>query len=271
MKRVVVKVGTHVLTEQNRICKERMLNLVKFLVDLMEKHEVILVSSAAIAAGYSRLKLDKSILSNRQALAAIGQPWLIEAYNRKLDRFGKMAAQVLITAEDFDSRKRTKNARRLIDALIENSVLPIINENDAVATEEIVFGDNDQLSAHVAYYFDADMLIILSDIDGYYDKDPRKNSDAKVNRVVTCIKKEELQVPLSAGSEFATGGIVTKLKAADFLLQRGKSMFMSDGFDLSDVRSFMLDNIQKVAHFLCLRESKCALFLWGHQIMRQKY
>ena len=245
MKRIVVKVGTHVLTEQNRICKERMLELVKFLVDLMRENELILVSSAAIGAGYSRLKLDKSVLSNRQALAAIGQPWLIESYNRKLDHFGKMAAQVLITAEDFDSRKRTHNARRLIDALLENGVLPIINENDAVATEEIVFGDNDQLSAHAAYHFDADLLIILSDIDGYYDKDPRKNSDAKIKKSVTCIKKEELEVPFSAGSEFATGGIVTKLKAADFLLKNGKSMFMASGFDLSDVRSFTLDGVQK--------------------------
>lgn len=242
MKRVVVKVGTHMLSEQNHMSKERMLNLVEFLVDLMKEHEVILVSSAAIAAGYTKMKLDKSILSNRQALAAIGQPYLIEMYNRKLARFDKIAAQVLITAEDFDSRKRTKNARRLVEALIEKGVLPIINENDAVATEEIVFGDNDQLSAHAAHYFCADMLIILSDIDGYYDKDPRKHDDALMKKRVYAIDKEELNVPMIAGSEFATGGIVTKLKAADFLLKQGQSMFMASGFDLSDVRSFMLEN-----------------------------
>ena len=242
MKRVVVKVGTHMLSEQNHMSKERMLNLVEFLVDLMKEHEVILVSSAAIAAGYTKMKLDKSILSNRQALAAIGQPYLIEMYNRKLARFDKMGAQVLITAEDFDSRKRTQNARRLIEALIDKGVLPIINENDAVATEEIVFGDNDQLSAHAAHFFGADMLIILSDIDGYYNKDPRKHEDAVIKKRVYAIADEELQIPKIAGSEFATGGIVTKLKAADFLLKRGQSMFMASGFDLRDVRSFMLDN-----------------------------
>jgi len=176
--RVVIKVGSHVLSEQNRIEKTRMLNLVQFLVQLMDNHEVILVSSAAVAAGYSKLKLDKKSLPNRQAIAAVGQPHLIELYNKKLAKFDKIAAQILLTADDFDSRKRTKNAKSAIDTLIQHNVLPIINENDATAIEELVFGDNDQLSAHVAHYFEADLLIILSDIDGYYDKDPRKYNDA---------------------------------------------------------------------------------------------
>lgn len=243
--RVVVKVGTHVLSEQNRIEKERMLNLVAFLVKLMENHEVILVSSAAVAAGYSKLKIDKSLLPNRQAIAAVGQPHLIELYNRKLAKFDRIGAQILLTADDFDSRKRTRNAKCSIDTLIKHGVLPIINENDTTAIEELVFGDNDQLSAHVAHYFQADLLIILSDIDGYYDKDPRKHSDAKMKKIVNTIAKEELELPLNPGSEFATGGIVTKLKSADFLLQRKKDMFMSSGFDLSDVESYMFDGIHK--------------------------
>jgi glutamate 5-kinase len=229
-----------------------MYNLVEFLVDLMQENEVILVSSAAIAAGYSKLKLDKKILSNRQALAAIGQPYLIETYNKKLEKFGKMGAQILLTADDFDSRKRTKHARCAIETLISYGILPIINENDATATEEIVFGDNDQLSAHCAHYFDADMLIILSDIDGYYDKDPRKYEDAVIQKVVCEIDASELQLPCNPGSEFATGGIVTKLKAASFLLNRKKSMFMASGFDLKDVKSFMLEkNHQGGTLFTC--------------------
>lgn len=250
--RVVVKVGTHMLSEQNRLCKERMYNLVEFLVELMRENEVILVSSAAIAAGYSKLKLDKKILANRQALAAIGQPYLIETYNKKLEKFGKMGAQILLTADDFDSRKRTRHAKCAIETLILHGILPIINENDATATEEIVFGDNDQLSAHCAHYFDADLLIILSDIDGYYDKDPRKYDDAVMKKVVCKIDESELQLPCNPGSEFATGGIVTKLKAAEFLLKRGKSMFMASGFDLSDVRSFTLEsNHQGGTLFTC--------------------
>ncbi len=243
--RVVIKVGSHVLSEQNRIEKTRMLNLVQFLVQLMDNHEVILVSSAAVAAGYSKLKLDKKSLPNRQAIAAVGQPHLIELYNKKLAKFDKIAAQILLTADDFDSRKRTKNAKSAVDTLIQHNVLPIINENDATAIEELVFGDNDQLSAHVAHYFEADLLIILSDIDGYYDKDPRKYNDAVIKKIVNTIDKDELELPLNAGSEFATGGIVTKLKSADFLLKRKQSMFMCSGFDLSDAKSYMLDGVHK--------------------------
>lgn len=245
MRRVVVKVGTHVLSEQNRLCKERISNLVEFLVALMEKYEVILVSSGAVAAGYSVLKLDKKLLHNRQAIAATGQPLLMATYNKKLEKFGKSGAQLLLTADDFDSRKRCSYAKCTVDTLIENGILPIINENDATATEELVFGDNDQLSSRVAYYFGADLLILLSDIDGYYDKDPNKHSDAIMKKEVYAIDEAELCVENSPNFAFATGGIVTKLKAADFLMKRRKSMFIASGFDLSDVKSYMLENIHK--------------------------
>ncbi len=132
-----------------------------------------------------------------------------------------------------------------IDTLLENGILPIINENDATATEELVFGDNDQLSSRVAYYFGADLLILLSDIDGYYDKDPNKHADAQIRKVVHEIEPSELEIEKSPTFAFATGGIVTKLKAADFLLERNKSMFIASGFDLSDVKSFMLDGNHK--------------------------
>lgn len=243
--RIVVKVGTHVLSEQNRLAKERMLNLVEFLVELMQENEVILVSSAAMAAGYSKLKLDKKLLPNRQAIAAVGQPHLIETYNRKLEKFGKIGAQILLTADDFDSRRRTAHAKCAVDTLIEHGVLPIINENDTTATEELVFGDNDQLSSRVTHYFEADMLVMLSDIDGYYDKDPNKHDDAVIKKIVREIEEADMQLPLNPGTEFATGGIVTKLKAADFLLKRGRKMFMASGFDLSDVKSYMLDGEHK--------------------------
>ncbi len=239
-QRVVVKVGTHVLSEQNRLCKERMLNLVEFLSKLMDRYEVILVSSAAVVAGYSKLKLDKNQLHNRQAIAAIGQPHLITTYSKKLEKFGKIAAQLLLTADDFDSRKRTYHAKCTIDTLLQHKILPIINENDATATEELVFGDNDQLSARVAHYFDAQILILLSDIDGYYDKDPNKNPDALMKKIVYKIQEDELSVDEKTSYEFATGGIVTKLKAADYLLKRGVDMFIASGFDLSDIESFML-------------------------------
>ena len=241
MKRVVVKVGSHVLSEDNHIAKDRMENLVEFISLLNDRFEVILVSSGAVAAGYSKIQLDKSVVANRQAIAAVGQPHLMREYQKLFEKFDKLTAQFLLTANDFDSRKRTEFAKQAIEVCLKNGVIPIINENDTTATEELVFGDNDRLSAHVAYYFDADMLVLLSDIDGYYDKDPRKEKSAKMKRVVHKISQEELEIKINPSDFFATGGIATKLQAADFLLKRGKSMFLSDGFDLKDIKSFLLE------------------------------
>ncbi len=244
MKRLVVKVGSHVLSEQNRLARDRISNLVEFLAQLRDKYEVILVSSGAVAAGYSKLKIDKSVLANRQAIAAVGQPYLMSVYQKKFEKFDLLTAQVLLTADDFDSRRRTYHAKCAVDTLIQNGVIPIINENDVTATEELVFGDNDQLSAHVAYYFDADMLVILSDIDGYYDCDPRENDHAAICTRVSEIREEDLQIAFNPHHSFATGGIVTKLKAAKFLLEKGRQMYMTSGFDLTDARNFLLHGRQ---------------------------
>lgn len=238
-KKIVIKVGTHVMYENEKISTERFTELVDFLAEAMDCFEVILVTSGAVATGYSKINLDKSKLGNRQALAAIGQPYLIHEYNNLLEKHGKFGAQLLLTADDFDSRKRTQKTKDAISALLKHNILPIINENDTTATEELVFGDNDQLSAHVAHFLNADLLIILSDIDGYYNKDPRLHNDAKILKNVHSIEEEKLVLPLNAGSIFATGGIVTKLKAADFLIKHDRVMFLSSGFNLDDVKSFL--------------------------------
>jgi glutamate 5-kinase len=245
MKRIVIKVGSAVLTEQNRIARERMLNLVELIAKLREEYEVILVSSGAVAAGYTELKLDKSILANKQALASIGQPLLMHRYKKKFEQHDVITSQVLVTASNFNTPEQAGRAKNTIETLLAHKVLPIINENDATSVDELVLGDNDQLSAFTAFYFEADLLVILSDIDAYYDKDPRKHEDAKVLKEVHSISQEELNAEVSANNAFATGGIVTKLKAADFLLKRDKQMFLSSGFDLSDVKSFLLENVHK--------------------------
>ena len=252
MRRIVIKVGSAVLTEQNRVAKERMAALVDLIAKIKENDtEVILVSSGAVAAGYTMCKLDKKILSSKQALASIGQPKLVAMYQKKFEKHNTIVAQILLTADDFDSRKRTFHAKCAVEKLLEQGVIPIINENDVTATEELVFGDNDQLSAHVAYYFDADLLVILSDIDSYYDKDPHKYKDAKPLKVVYEIPEEDLQAECTPNGSFATGGIVTKLKAADFLIKRGKEMFLASGFDLSDAYSYLIDGIHRGGtHFL---------------------
>lgn len=241
MKRVVVKVGSAVLTEQNRIAKRRMFAIVEFIAELSKKYEVILVSSGAVSAGYSQLKLDKSIISNKQALASIGQSILMNSYKRKFEKFSLLPAQVLVTAANFYEQQQKSHLNDTIDTLLKHKVIPIVNENDATSVAELIVGDNDQLSAYVAENFSAELLVILSDIDAYYDADPRKHSDAKVLKEVSSIEKCALEQEAVAHNSFATGGIVTKLKAADYLLKHNKSMFLASGFDLSDVKSFLLE------------------------------
>ncbi len=246
MKRVVIKVGSHVLTENGMIAKTRMLALVQLIAELKEnKYEIILVSSGAVSAGYTQLPLDRSIVANRQALAAIGQPYLLKMYQEKFARFNLLCSQVLLSADVFEESEHIAHAKNAIDTLLKNNVIPIINENDTVSIEELVFGDNDRLSAHVAHYFDADLLVILSDIDAFYDKDPNKHADAKRRAVVNSIREDELNAEHTPNNEFATGGIVTKLQSADFLMKQGREMFLASGFDLGDVNAFLVDGEHK--------------------------
>ena len=240
MKRVVIKVGTAVLTQNNNIVKERMLNLVSLIAMVKKKYDVILVTSGAVAAGYSMLKLDKRKQIGKKALAAAGQPILMTAYKKKFDIYDIPTAQILLTEDDFDSRKRTKMFQEIIDAHLENNILPIVNENDITSTPEQLFGDNDQLSANVAHAVDAELLVILSDIDGYYDKNPQEFRDAKLYKTVNELSQNLLIDISTPNNEFATGGIVTKLKAADFLIRHGKKMFLCSGFNLSAAESYLL-------------------------------
>jgi glutamate 5-kinase len=242
MKRIVIKVGSHVLTQDGAIAKMRMLALVELIADLKANdYEVILVSSGAVAAGFIQLPLERSSVANKQALAAIGQPLLLKMYQEKFAQFDLLCSQVLFSADVFESQKHTQHAKVAIDTLLKNGVVPIINENDTVSIEELVFGDNDRLSAHVAHHFDAELLVILSDIDAFYDKDPNQYDDAKRRAVVKKILEEELTAEHTPNNEFATGGIVTKLQSADFLMKHGREMFLASGFDLSDVKAFLIE------------------------------
>lgn len=246
MRRLVIKVGTAVLTQGEELALQRMKNLVNLISTLKNDKnlEVILVSSGAVGAGYTELKLDKTVLANKQTLAAIGQPKLMKTYQEMFQEFGITVAQMLFIADDFDSRKRSKNAKNVMEILLQNKVIPIINENDVIATEELI-GDNDQLAAYITHYFKADMLVILTDIDGYYDKNPREFSDAKIQKIINEISQDELDKKPSANSKFATGGIVTKLKAADFLMQKEIPMYLTSGFDLTNAYDFLVDNNHK--------------------------
>lgn len=243
MKRIVIKVGSGVLMENNGIAKERMLNLVTLIAKLQKEYEVILVSSGAVSSGYTALKLDRKEHISKKVLASLGQPILMSSYKRKFDIFNISTSQILLTEEDFDSRKRTAIFSEIINTLLAHNIVPIVNENDISTTSEQVFGDNDQLSAHVAHYTNADLLIILSDIDGYYNKNPNENPDAVILKEVYSIPAEALTAEHTPNNAFATGGIVTKLMAAEFLMKHNRKMFLCSGYNLQTIENYLLKGV----------------------------
>lgn len=216
--RIVVKVGTSTITYPNgKLNLLRIEQLVRVLADLRNQDkEIILVTSGAIGVGASKLGLTYKpvTIQEKQAMAAIGQGILMQVYERIFSEYGIIAAQVLLTKDVIDRDDRKNNARNTFDTLLKYGVIPVVNENDTVATEEIEFGDNDTLSAVVAAIINADLLIILSDIDGLYDKDPHKHADAKLITRVDKIDDHLLENCGGAGSDFGTGGMKTKIMAA---------------------------------------------------------
>jgi glutamate 5-kinase len=217
IKRVVIKVGSAVLTGKRGLNRKVIDRLADGMCSLREKGiEVILVSSGAIAAGIRKIRLSKrpESISKQQATAAVGQSTLMMAYEKAFGRHGQMVAQILITSDDLNNRKRYLNARNTIFTLLSWGVIPIINENDTVVTDEIKFGDNDNLSAMVTNMTESQILIILTDIDGLFDKDPRSHKDARLIRVVDKTDKGVFICDRSAPGLLGTGGIASKIKAA---------------------------------------------------------
>lgn len=232
-KRIVIKVGTSTLTHENgKIDIRQMEKLVKVISDLMNQGlEVVLVSSGAISAGIGKLGIDErpDEVRKKQALAAIGQASLVSMYDRFFSEYGYSSAQVLLTKYVFDTEDKYITTKNAFMTMLEYGVIPIVNENDVVSTDEIEFGDNDTLSAYVAVLVDADLLIIMSDIDGLYDDDPSKNPDANIIPVVTKIDDSVISVAGGAGTRRGTGGMKTKLHAAEIVLERGIDMIITNG------------------------------------------
>lgn len=232
-KRIIIKVGTSTLTRKSgRLNLERIERLVRVLSDVKNMgHEVILVTSGAIGVGVGKIGLKErpSSLRMQQALAAIGQVGLISIYDKMFKEYGYNTGQVLLTKFILEEETRYNSARRAFEAMISFGVIPIVNENDVISTYEIEFGDNDTLSGYVAELTRADLLIILSDIDGFYDSDPRENKDAKVITVVEEITDEIRKCAGSEGTSRGTGGMRTKLKAASFVNSRGIDMILTNG------------------------------------------
>jgi glutamate 5-kinase len=232
-ERIVVKVGTSTLAFPNgKTNYTRLEKLTMVLSDLMScGKEIVLVTSGAIGVGAGRLKMDEppASLVARQALAAIGQVELIRLYQKFFDEYNQMVAQVLLTPEGLEDPARFTNAQNTLNQLISMKILPVINENDAVSTFEIQFGDNDQLSARVAAMIDADLLIILSDIDGLYSSDPKKDPEARILSEVFEITEEIERSASGSGSSFAKGGMASKIAAAKICRGKGIDTVIING------------------------------------------
>ena len=244
-QRIVVKVGTSTLTHNSGDMDLRsMERLVRALSDLHSMgHEIILVTSAAITVGTARLGLGArpTELRMKQAAAAVGQCRIMHIYDKLFSEYNRSVAQILLTGDDVEDPDRADHLRGTFSALLEMRVIPIVNENDSVSSAEIetgrhkVLGDNDTLSAIVAELCRADLLILLSDIDGLYDADPRTHPNARLLHTVTDLTPEILEMAGGAGSWRGTGGMATKLSAARIAMDAGCDMVITNGKRMEDL------------------------------------
>lgn len=239
VNRIVFKVGTSTLTHENgKINIRRVEKLARVLCDLRNSgKDIVLVSSGAVAVGVAKVGAGErpKALPHKQAMAAVGQSELMYLYDKLFSEYNNTVAQVLLTADVMETQLRKQNAQNTFETLMELGVIPVVNENDTVSTEELEFGDNDTLSAMVAELINADLLVILSDIDGLYDKDPKANSDAKLISVVESIDDEVKKYASGAGSRRGTGGMITKLRAGEIASAAGIDMAIINGEDPYDI------------------------------------
>ncbi|ASK62922.1 glutamate 5-kinase [Virgibacillus phasianinus] len=232
-KRIVVKIGSSSLTnEKGEIDHTRLDDHIQALATLLQaNHEVILVSSGAVAAGFMRLGYTSipSIIKRKQAAAAVGQSLLIQSYIDKFKSMDIVPAQLLLTRDDFSNPERFSNAFSTITELLKRGILPIINENDTVAINELTFGDNDMLSALISGFLHADQLIILTDINGLYAENPIVNPFAKRYDYLEEITDDMINASGGSGSKFGTGGMKSKLHAARSAMSYGVPIFIGEG------------------------------------------
>lgn len=233
LRRVVVKIGSSLLVDRNgRLDRDWLSGLAEDIAALHSAdQQVLIVSSGAIAIGCSVLGINarRSRLEALQAAAAAGQVQLVHAYQEALGKHGIAAAQVLLTPEDTESRRRFLNAKGTLGKLLDHRVVPVINENDTVATDEIRYGDNDRLAARVAQMVMADGLVLLSDVDGFYTSDPRKDSDAEHIPIVDRISDELFGMAGESWTDVGSGGMATKLQAAQIATHAGCSTIVTSG------------------------------------------
>ncbi|PWL57758.1 glutamate 5-kinase [Merdimmobilis hominis] len=252
-KRIVVKVGSSTLTyETGMINIRRVEKLVKVLADLRNSgKEIVLVSSGAVAVGVGKLGLKERPhdTPSKQAAAAVGQCELMYLYDKLFAEYNHNVAQILLTRDIVEVEKRTENVVNTFNRLLEMGVIPVVNENDTVAVEEIEFGDNDTLSAIVATLVGADALILMSDIDGLYTANPHENPNATLIRRVETIDDSILSIAGGAGSNRGTGGMITKIHAAQIACSKGIDMAIIQG-ENPDLLYDLMEGKEVGTHFI---------------------
>ncbi len=240
-RKIVIKIGSNVLSDKNgAVNKKVMHNIVEQVNDLIGMgKQVILVSSGAGICGVGAINKwsRRGDINYKQALCAIGQVELMMAYKEYFADYGIHVAQILLTRDDFKDHHRTLNIRNAMFTLIDEGVVPVINENDSVSVDEIKIGDNDTLAALTANLWNADLLIVLSDIDGVFDKDPKANEDAELIELVENAERLERTIDIGEKSSFGTGGIATKIEAAAKVNKYGIPMLLLNGSKQDIIRA----------------------------------
>lgn len=233
--RIVVKVGSSTLThESGKLNLLRLEKYARVLSDIRNQgKDIILVSSGAVAVGMAKVGRTQRPLAlpHRQAMAAVGQSELMYLYDKLFSEYHNTVAQILLTRDVMEEPLRRQNAQNTFETLLEQGIIPIVNENDTVSTEELEFGDNDTLSALVAKLVGADVLVIMTDISGLYDCDPKSNPNAEIIRVVEDINEDTKKCAGGAGSRYGTGGMITKLAAGEIAVNAGIDMVIMSGAD----------------------------------------
>lgn len=242
--KIVIKIGSALLIEDGAVKKEWLKSLAQDIEELSSFGcDIIIVSSGSIALGKTKLtiKNNKLSLQDKQAAAAIGQIQLMRFYHDLFEECGLEVAQILLTVSDCDDRARYLNSQNTISSLLKNKIIPIVNENDTIAVDEIKIGDNDRLAARVSQMVGADLLILFSDIDGLYDKNPRTNDDAKLVHEVYKIDKTIENMASDAVSNVGTGGMITKIKAAKMATMSSCDTIITDGQKQNPLQNLLSD------------------------------
>jgi len=231
-QRIVIKIGSALLVKNQEISLKWLQCLADNIIDLKKQHkQIVIVTSGAVALGKSLLKIiqPEISISQKQALASVGQIKLMSHYQQVFTKHQQQVAQILVTANDCNTRNSYLNCSNTIATLLENNIIPIINENDSIATQEIKFGDNDRLAARIAQMINADLLILFSDIDGLYNKNPKINADATLIKQVAQITSQIEAMATGTSSQVGTGGMITKIMAAKMAMQSQCSTIITNG------------------------------------------